>query len=133
MAMIHGKNGTIHWAGTGTEETTLTSWSVDATADTADGTNMASTGDWREFLGGFKSWTATVEANFNGTSFAGFLATDLGGTAANLELYLNATTFNVYGTAILTGFSVNQDMGDVVKITMNFQGTGALTYSATEV
>jgi predicted secreted protein len=126
MAMVHGKGAAIAWAGTGTEETTLLSWSVEASADVADATNISSTNDWKEYLAGFKGWTATVEVNYNGTVPTGFLATDLGGTAAALTLYFVAAGAGITGSAICTGWSASADKDDIIKVTYSFQGTGAL-------
>jgi predicted secreted protein len=131
MAMAHGKSGSIQWAGTGMETSTILSWSLETSADVADGTNIASTADWKEYLAGFKGWTATVEANYNATDPTNVLGTWLGGEAAKLELFMTGTV-NIYGNAILTGFTLSVDKDDVVKASYSFQGTGALTYSATD-
>lgn len=127
MAMLHGKAGSIAWAGTGTEETTITSWSLDASGDVAETTNMSSANDWKEYVAGFRGWTATVEANFNGTSMTNMIA-DLAGAAATLNLYFTGTT-GLNGSAFLTGLSAKVDANGVEKITYNFQGTGALAYA----
>lgn len=127
MAMIHGKSGSINWGGTG-EETTITSWSLEVSGDVAEATNMSSTADWKEYLGGFKGYTATVECNFNATDPSSIL-TDLAGTARLLNLYVTGTTGFVCTTAILTGFSFKTDANGIETITYTFQGTGALTYA----
>jgi len=128
MAMFHGKGGTITWGGTGTESTQITSWTVDAVGDVAESTSMAAIGDWKTFLGGFKSWTASIEANHNAEDFDGLLATDLAGAAAALALTFNGAV-GLSGDAILTGVSSSLDMNDIGKLTYSFQGTAALTYA----
>ena len=127
MAMFHGKGGTITWAGTGTESTEITSWSVDATGDVAESTSMAAVGDWKTYLGGFKGWTASIEANHNAEAFDGLLATDFAGAAADLALLFNGVV-GLSGSAILTGVSATLDMNDIGKLTYTFQGTAALAY-----
>ena len=128
MAMIHGKGGSVTWAGAnvlvGTE---ITSWSMDATCDTADATNMASANDWREFLAGFKSWTATVETNWDSGDTT---VDDILGASGALVLELVAGGADLAGTAICTGLTFNTDMGDVIKISYSFQGSGAVAYNA---
>jgi len=126
MAMIAGKGGSATWAGTGGVGTEITSWSLDATADAIDVTNMASASDWREFLGGLKGWTASVEVNWDAgdTTMLGGL-----GVIGDLVLIMAGTT-NLYGTAFCTGVSFSTPMEDKVTVTHTFQGSAALAYAA---
>lgn len=127
MGMIHGKGGSVTWTGTGVVGGEILSWSVDTVCDTADATNMASEDDWKEFLAGFKSWTATAEVNWESGDTTALSA--LGETGV-LTLSLVAAGANVEGTAICTGVGFTEDKDDIVKVSYSFQGSGALTYGA---
>ena len=133
MAMIHGKGGHMTFAGSdiggGGTETEISSWSVDASADVAEVTNMNSTGDWKEYLGGFRGWTASCETIYNGTNLTTLDIPLLGGTVSALTFEFVDGGGSLDGNGILTGISATTDANDAVKITYTFQGTAALTYS----
>ena len=133
MAMLHGKGGHMTFGvlgGAGTESE-ISSWSVDATADVADVTNMNSDGDWKEYLAGFRGWTASCETVWNATNLTTTAIIPLlGGTTTALKMEFVDAAGHLAGDAILTGMSVNTDANDAVKITYNFQGTGAIAYAA---
>ena len=129
MAAIHGKQGVATWTATGlTFE--MQSFAIDATADTADSSVMdvtapGATVHWKDYVAGFKDWTATVEV----------LEPAAGGGIADLgeesTLTLDTTAGGNYaGTCICTGFSPSVDKDDAAKLTLTFQGTGQLAYSA---
>ncbi len=119
MAMRHGKGGSVTF--TGADAVAIVSWSVDAVGEVADSSNMASANDWREFLAGMKSWTATVETNVTATVIAAI------GTSATLSLLDGTETFS--GTAICTGTSGSSGIDDVTKASYTFQGSGALGHA----
>ena len=128
MAAFHGKSGTVHYAAGA--QANVTSWSVDVTADTAESTAMGDT--WKTYLSGFNDWTATVEINEDSTGpLVGTTAalTALGATAAAFILNDGENTYT--GNGICTGFSVNTDANDVVKLTYNVQGSGVLARTET--
>ena len=50
MAALHGKGGSVTWAGSGVVGGEVTDWSCETTADVAETTNMASANDWKEYL-----------------------------------------------------------------------------------
>ena len=118
---IHGKTGTASFTGL---QFLMTSWSVSASADTAEATDMGDT--WKTYLVGFKDWTATCECNLpdDGGGIAAL------GTSATLTLDTgDGTGLACAGTAICTGFAPTADANGVAKITLTFQGSGALTES----
>ena len=120
MAAFHGKEGDVTWAGTG-DETIVTSWSLDATADTAEVSGMGD--DWKSYIAGLKDWTATVEVNNDAALFA---LGGLGAAAASLTLTMEGAN-TISGDAILTGISPSQDTGSQGTVSLSFQGTGALS------
>ena len=121
MAAFHGKDGSITWAGTG-DTTIVTSWSLDATADTAEVSCMGD--DWKSYIAGLKDWTATVEVNNTAADFA------LGGLGSTADLTLDMDGTNdavATKDAILTGISASQDTGSQGTVSLTFQGTEALS------
>lgn len=157
MAMFHGKKGAVVWnAEDGTADVDIqhiTSWSFDATADTGDATAMGDT--WRTYLGGFKAWSANVECNAdtggpdvslttNETTTAGeeqglgatWSDTDAATDAVSkvfLELWFDSTAATngvLYGPAICTGISYNQDANDIAKVNYVFQGNGQVIFKS---
>ncbi len=124
MAAIHGKRGVADF-------TSLTfdmiSFTIDATADTADTTIMAaaavtSATHWKDWVAGFKDWTATVEC-IEPAAGGGIAAL---GTEAALGLDTTAG-LDYAGSAICTGFSPSISVDGAALLTLTFQGTGQLT------
>ncbi len=128
MAMIHGKGGSVTWAGSGAVGAEITSWSLSATADTAESTNMASASQWKEFLAGFKGWTATVEVNWDSGDTT--IEAMLGSGPAQLDLEMVDAGANLTGNAIGIGMDMTTDMNSQITISYSFQGSGALAYAA---
>jgi len=140
MASFHGKNGRAYWDGAAGDVliSQITSWTVTATADVAEITDMGDS--WKSYVGGFQDWTATIESNLpttgtqipwatNGTEAFGE------GNAVELELWLDDTSeLNkiLYGLAHVTGISVIDSKDDVVKATYAFQGSEVLTWTTTD-
>ena len=92
---------------------------------------MNSDGDWKEYLAGFRGWTASCETVWNATNLTTTAIIPLlGGTTTALKMEFVDAAGHLAGDAILTGMSVNTDANDAVKITYNFQGTGAIAYAA---
>ena len=128
MAMLHGKGGSITWAGTALAiPAEITSWTADSTADVAETTSMAAAGDWKTFLAGFKDWTASIDTIWDSADIQ--LLTDLGGIAYDLQLEMIDAGAQVHGTAIMTGVTITTDMNDAIKVSFSFQGSGALAYA----
>ncbi len=119
MAQFHGKGGSVTFTA-GTFEDVI-SWTVNATADVAEGTNMGSTNDYKEFLAGFSTWTATVETQLNSSGFAALA------TSATLSLLDGTLTFA--GTAICTGYAVNNNFNEIETASYTFQGNAQPTHA----
>lgn len=111
----------------------VTSWSVDATADTGENTAMMS-GGWKTHLPSLKSWTGSCEVNisYEGTTNADQTATEVPlGTSGAVEFYPEGVTALITagysGTIIVTGYSVSSSIGGVITASVSFQGSGTLT------
>lgn len=124
MAAFHGKRGTASFTSLTFE---MLSFTIDATADTAECTVMDSSAvaaakHWKDYVIGFKDWTATVEV-LEPAAGVGIAAL---GTEATLTL--DGTVGLAYsGTAICTGVSPAVDAHDTGKCTLTFQGVDQLS------
>lgn len=142
MATIVGNNGVITVGGT--TVLNVRSYSVDITADTIETTSMLN--DTRQYLKGLSSWSGSADVyvdtlNLTGgaSAIGALIATGgaVGDSAASVVLALDSTSSGsvllkkLSGSAIITGFTVNSSMDGMVEGTISFQGTGAVTYSAT--
>lgn len=140
MATLTGNNGQITIAGTGVLN--VRNFSCDITSDTIEETTMLD--DTRQYLKGLSSWSGSADvyvdtANLTGGASAiGQLITTGGtvgdsGAAVVLALDSSGGTLlkKLSGTAIITGFTINSSMDGMVEGSISFQGSGAVTYSAT--
>lgn len=126
MAAIHGKNGTVFFDST--EAGTVTGWSLEATAGTAESTAMGNANGAKTYVASFLTWTAKVDVFIDGLDWT--LASDLGASAL-LVLHVGvpeAESAKKYtGSAILMSMDFALDKDGVGTITHNFQGNGVLT------
>ena len=124
MAAIHGKTGTASFTSLTFE---LLSWSIDATADTAEATAMGATNGAKIYLAGFIDWTATCEVL---TPAAGVGLVAIGTTAALTLVPATGTGKDYVGNAICTGVGVASEKDGVLTSTLSFQGSGQLVEAA---
>ncbi len=153
MSLFHGKGGKVVWnaenGGADVDILNVLTWNFDAVGDVAEVTSMSNAA-WKNFLGGFTTWTVTVDCNSeNAAPDVPYEAGDsetpggtqgLGGTWEDsnadpqlkvfLELWFTQTATDglVYGPAIATGISHTTDANDAVKVTYTFQGNGEILF-----
>ena len=159
MAMFHGKAGKAVWnAENGANDidiSNITSWTMDAVGDTAETTAMGVAGDWKTFLGGFKSGTGTIECNaeaaepdvpyaqswtgaYSKDGLGDELEIDAGGDQTTQKVFLElwftqaAGSGLVYFPAIATGVALNVDSQDVGKVSYTFQINGEIFFKTSE-
>lgn len=125
---IAGKGGKVMvGAATVTE---ITTWSLDLGIDTMDTTSLGK--DWKEYITGLKEWSSSAEGTWNvATDTTGQKALQdayLAGTSVTIKHYVNSTNY-YSGSAYITSVSVEDPVDDVVSFSVEFQGTGALTYA----
>ena len=124
MAAFHGRNGKITFA-LGSFE--VRSFSVEATCDAAEATIMNSASvtsatHWKDYLPGFKDWTASCELIEPATG-SGLL-----GLGTESTLTLESSGGLAYsGTAICTSIGAAVDAQDIASASWSFQGTAQLT------
>ncbi len=111
--------------------TEMENWKLDIGGNTLETTNFGSAG-WKQFIQGLKEWSGSCEGNWNvaGDTSGQKALQDalLNGTTVSVEFNLNGT--NKYtGTAYVTKISTDAPVGDKIKVSIDLQGTGALTYA----
>lgn len=125
MAVITGKDGSV--AVDSTNVTLITSWSISIEADTLEYTNFGS-GGWKENMGSLKSWSGSIEG-FADTAQAATIAV---GTEVDITLVEGGSGSSTYtGAAIVTSKSVDASTAELVTVSFDFTGSGALTESTT--
>ena len=121
MAILKGKDGTVSLDGSAVTGV-VQSWNVSIETDTLETTSMGTAG-WKTFEGSLQSWTGTVEIYFSDTQTIGGY---IDGSAVAVVL-TDGTSGNTYtGSAIITSASVEVSSADLVTVSLDLTGTGAL-------
>jgi hypothetical protein len=122
MAVLKGKDGSIS-AGLN-NLANITSFTINEEADTLETTAMGNAG-YKTFVGSLKSWSGTVEAVFDDTDSAVVV-----GSAITLTVVVDDGSSNQVqysGSCIVTSRSVEVAVADLVGVTFEVTGSGALT------
>lgn len=126
---VAGKSGSFK---VGTNEVAnLKSWKFDITQDLKETTNFSS-GGWKEQTPTVKSWSGSVEGQWNVSADTnGQKALQdalLGGTTVNGVFGIDGT-HNYSGTGFIKKISVSEPVDDVVTFSADIEGSGALVYA----
>jgi|SaaInlV_120m_DNA_4_1040238.scaffolds.fasta_scaffold01557_10 hypothetical protein len=124
MATYTGDGGIIKTGSTPVTIGEILGWTVEQSTDTIEDTVVGDTA--KTFVAGLTGWTGTCEAILS-DSDAGQALMDNGSTQTALDFYFDASTSGYKGNALVTGISTTSAMGDMIKVSLTFQGTGALT------
>ena len=122
MAVLKGKDGSISVGLNNLAN--ITSFTINEEADTLETTAMGNAG-YKTFVGSLKSWSGTVEAVFDDTDSAVAV-----GSAITLTVVVDDGSSNQVqysGSCIVTSRSVEVAVADLVSVTFEVTGTGALT------
>lgn len=122
MAVLKGKDGSIS-AGLN-NLANITSFTINEEADTLETTAMGNAG-YKTFVGSLKSWSGTVEAVFDDTDSAVVV-----GSAITLTVVVDDGSSNQVqysGSCIVTSRSVEVGVADLVTVSFDVTGSGALT------
>lgn len=136
MATIVGNDGSIAIGGVGLIN--VRNFSCEITADTIETTTMGL--DSRTYVRGLAAWSGTADiyvdpANLTGgaSAISRLIATGgaVGDSTATFRGNLSAAgANNLQGNVIITGFTINSAMDGLVEGSVSFQGSGAVTFSA---
>lgn len=148
MATLTGNNGVLQIAdsaGTLRSVASVRTFSIETTADTIETTVMGT--DARTYVKGLSSFSGSADIYFDDAQFtsgsSGNIALNpnnsnqgVGTSPYQLKVWLNATNpaspsgTSANGAVIVTGFTINSSMDGMVEASISFQGSGALTYTA---
>lgn len=127
MALISGTKGGVTLSSGYATAATAWTLSVDAPAQEVTSWDDYSSGLWRSYVAGAKSWTGTVTCRWDASeSVIAALDSEVTLTL-NVDNAAGAAALGVSGSAYLTGIQGGVDMESVGEVTFTFQGTGALT------
>ncbi len=117
VILVSGKYFTV------AQMATFFDWKLDIERDTKDVTTFASNG-WKESLSTLIGWSASAEGYWADGSFLAMV-----GNRIILVLYVDYVGADRYeGYIILKKNSIEEPVDDIVKETVEFEGTGALYY-----
>jgi len=129
MSAYLGKNGGVRYGSTAI--TFIDTFDLNTTAETVETTAYGDTSRVR--VQTFRDWSA----NFSGTldrsdaQQAALLAQLESGTLANFDLRLyDGSTSYWYGSAVLSGWSVNSNVASKVNISFSVLSAGTLYHTA---
>ena len=134
MAATVGTDGIICVDGTTTNPAYVDSWTINASIDTAEISAYGSTN--KEYVSTLKGHTLSMSATLDlaDAKQSALITKFSSGSSTSVEVrcYLNSALPATYwrSYAIPTGLTVNSQIGDKVSVTVNFQGSSALSYQS---
>lgn len=126
---VAGKNGKVVLGTADKKIVGIKNWSLELSLDTLETTSLGD--DWKNYITGLKEWTASSEGDYvvptDTDGQAALQAAFLGGEQVTVKLFVD--TENYYtGTAFISSLSIEDPVDDVVSISIEFTGSGALTF-----
>lgn len=125
MANHTGSEGTVHVGTTAVAE--IRSYSISETADTIEDTTMGDSA--RSYKSSLKTFSGSIDVFWDETDTSGQGALTVG-SSVTIKFYPEGSTTGdtyLYGSAIVTGKTVNGSYDGMVESSITIQGTGALT------
>lgn len=125
MANHTGSEGTVHVGTTAIAE--IRSYSMTETADTIEDTVMGDTS--RTYKSSLKSFSGSVDVYWDESDTTGQQALTVG-SEVTIKFYPEGASTGdtyYYGSAIVTGLTVNGAFDGMVEASITVQGNGALT------
>ena len=127
---VAGKNGKVVIGAEGSQKVVgIKNWSLELSLDTLETTALGD--DRKNYITGLKEWSASSEGDYE-------VPVDTEGQAALQDAFLNGTTVtlklfvdgkNYYtGEAYINSLSIEDPVDDVVSISIECTGTGALSF-----
>lgn len=125
MANHSGSEGTVHVGTNAVAE--IRSYSITQTSDTIEDTSMGDTS--RTYKPSLKSFSGSVDVFWDESDTNGQSALSVG-SEVTIKFYPEGATTGdayLYGSAIVTGKTINASYDGMVESSITIQGTGALT------
>ena len=124
MAVHHGKEGEVAIGGTGVGE--LTAFTLETTGDVVEDTQLSDAA--KSFIAGRTSFSGSIDMNYDETDTAQENLTV--GSSVSFTVLPEGNTSgdqSFTGSGIVTSMGITKGMDSLGTITVNFQGSGALT------
>ena len=133
MATYAGQGGALHFntavgQSSGTNVTEVTNWSISSEANAIETSAMGDT--FRSFTPGLKTWEGTADIVWTDSADSGSVDSVFSiGDTGTIFCYPLAcdTDMKLSGDVLITGIEYVQDLEDVMRASVSFQGTGTLT------
>jgi len=113
---VHGRTGYVTFAGA---TICATSWTIDRSLDEVDVTTFCSTGDYKEYISGFKEVTGSFQTLTSATDYFG---------STGVAVFGNDDV-EFSGTILVTKASSNNSVDGRYEVSYDFRGTGPMTIS----
>ena len=131
---IAGKNGKVVIGAEATKKVVgIKNWSLELSLDTLETTALGD--DWKNYITGLKEWSASSEGDYevpvDEQGQAALQKAFLDGTTVTVKLYVDEKNYYT-GEAYINSLSIEDPVDDVVSISIEFTGTGALTFETAE-
>lgn len=131
---VAGKNGKVVIGESATKKVVgIKNWSLELSLDTLETTALGD--DWKNYITGLKEWSASSEGDYevpvNADGQQALQDAFLNGTTVTVKLYVDGTNY-YKGEAFINSLSIEDPVDDVVSISIEFTGTGALTFETAE-
>ena len=131
---VAGKNGKVVVGASASKKVVgIKNWSLELSLDTLETTALGD--DWKNYITGLKEWSASSEGDYEvPVDTEGQKALKdafLNGTTVMVKLYVDGTNY-YQGEAYINSLSIEDPVDDVVSISIEFTGTGALTFETAE-
>lgn len=131
---VAGKNGKVVIGAEATKKVVgIKNWSLELSLDTLETTALGD--DWKNYITGLKEWSASSEGDYevpvDEQGQAALQKAFLDGTTVTVKLYVDEKNYYT-GEAYINSLSIEDPVDDVVSISIEFTGTGALTFETAE-
>ena len=131
---VAGKNGKVVIGESATKKVVgIKNWSLELSLDTLETTALGD--DWKNYITGLKEWSASSEGDYevpvDADGQQALQDAFLNGTTVTVKLYVHGTNY-YKGEAFINSLSIEDPVDDVVSISIEFTGTGALTFETAE-
>lgn len=131
---IAGKNGKVVLGSSSSGKVVgIKNWSLELSLDTLETTALGD--DWKKYISGLKEWTASSEGDYgvptDTTGQQALQTAFLNGEVVTLKLYVDDKNYYT-GEAFISSLSIEDPVDDVVSISIEFTGNGALSFETGE-
>jgi hypothetical protein len=135
MALYKGRQGIIQK--NDADIIQVSNWKIDSSMEILDGTALGD--DAKVKVPGLMDWKGSFDTLFDPVVHAAFMNAVIdnsdGDPLTDVVFFIETATPgvgpNFSGDIIVVGFSPSVAVGDLVKATFSFEGSGPITYSAT--